>query len=170
MAKKHRQRTWYVGLFKEAAERAFRNRKLPEGTVFFDKDNLAYGYAANARLVPMRDENNELVVDEKGYAQLPKLGKLTIIAIKGSNINWSAIEKAPKELLKEAGINGDSIRLDYSIPLNKQTIQYVFEETDEMYERFANSALGRAGGMSDGNVTDENPVPETELGASESHD
>lgn len=170
MAKKHRNRIWYTGLFRDDAQVASDTRKLPEGTIFFDRENLAYGYAVNGRLKPTRDEQGELIVNEEGYAQLPDLGKLTIIAVKGEKLDWKQIEKAPKGTLAEMGVHGDTIRSHYVMPLNKHTIHTVFEETDEMYDKFANSAMARAGGVEGGYAPTEDSVPEIEPGTSESHD
>lgn len=141
MAKKHRERVWYTALFQKDADIAFLNRQLKEGTVFFDKEPVAYSYAVNQRLTPLRDENNEIIVNEEGYAQLPDLGKITVIGIKGHILNWKKVEKAPKDALRNIGINADSICVNHPISLNKQTLSVVLEESDEAYERFEKSPM-----------------------------
>lgn len=147
MAKKFRQRTWYVGLFKKEADAAFLHRRLPAESIFFDKESLAYSYSMNERLKPLRDENGTHIVNDKGYAQLPDLGKLTVIGIKGSAMDWNNVEKAPAYLLRDMGISGDSVKTLSVMALNKQTLKTVLEESDEMFNRFAESPLAKAGGV-----------------------
>lgn len=164
MAKKFRQRVWYVGLFKKEADAAFLHRRLPEKMIFFDKENLAYGFSMNERLKPMHDEAGDVIIDKQGYGQLPELGKLTVIGIKGSALNWDEVEKAPTHWLRERGMSGDSILSQSIIPLNKQTIKIVFEESDEMFNRFANSPLAKAGGVMPIAIPEtEDSEPTTEL-------
>lgn len=167
--KKHRNRVWYTGLYKEDAKKVSDSRIIPEGAIFFDKEKLAYSFAMQKRLEPVRDAEGNLIVDDKGYAQLPDLGRLTVIGIKGEQMDWRRIEKAPKGALREIGIQGDSIKALYPVQLNKLTLSTVLEETTEMYENFAKSPLAKAGGVPSGTTADEDNLSETEHGADESH-
>lgn len=145
MAKKHRHRTWFVALLQEQTDLAFLNRRLPEGTVMFDREALAYGYGQNQRLLPQRDENGNYILDDEGRAQLPTPQRMTVIGIKGKAIDWNRVNKAPKGTLQAQGITGDFIQSDYVIPLNKITIESVLEESDEAFEKFKASPLVKAG-------------------------
>lgn len=170
MAKKHRQRTWYIALFQEESDKAFLHRRLPNNAVLFDSENIAYSYALNRRLTPIRDENDKLILDEKGYAQLPNLGKLTVVGVKGKALDWKQVEKAPKDALRQMGFSADAIGVKYNVPLNKVTLESVMEETDEMYNKFANSALAKAGGVKPlGDITTEILQSQAELGTDSTH-
>lgn len=147
MAKKHRLRTWYAAFFKKEADQIFLNRLLPDHLVMFDSEDMAYTYKMNQRLMPLKDENGEAIVDENGYAQLPDHGKITVVGIKGSKMDWKQIEKAPKEALRQMDIQADAINVHYRIATNKQNLKVVLEETDDIYNRFANSPMAKAGGV-----------------------
>ena len=145
MAKKPRKREWYIALYDKDAERAKLHRRLPTGALLFDDPSVAYGTANSQRMKPKRDENNEVVTDEEGYAQLEDHGKIVVIGINGKHLNWENIEHAPKK--KNPGSPCDAIQVSETIPLNVKTVYTALEESEEAYKAYRTSPLARRGGL-----------------------
>jgi hypothetical protein len=133
---------------------------------------VAYGYGCADRLEIKRDDNGNPVTNDSGYAQLQNEGKLTLVGIKGSELDWKKVIV----LDKPAGMKGEAITSSVAIPVNKQTLKMILEETDQMYNRFANSPLAKAGGVkpidsepptSDVSTAIENVLPTVEPGAAQ---
>lgn len=149
MAKKRRHRVWWypaMGADRENIERTnvigdVTNDKHP---ILFDDKMVAYGYAVARRMDIKRDDAGNVITNDKGYAQLHDHGKIVLIGVKGKDIDW----KKAVVLEKPDNMKGDAISVGYDITLNKQTLEQVFEESDEMYNRYVSSPLGQAGGLS----------------------
>lgn len=165
--KKRRHRTWWFPVFsKEVIELQARQQigdvEKDVYPVLFDDKMTAYGYAVGRRLDVKRDKDGNVILNKDGHAQLKQPGKITLIGIKGKAIDWKKVE-----ILKEKpeSVKGEAFAADYNIPINKQTLAQVFEESDEMYNQYAGTPLAQAGGIkkieSDTPTTEEvQPVPE----------
>lgn len=152
--KKPRHRIWWYPVF-EAEEKQLRKTRLltefnGEWPILFDSDVQAYSLACAHRLEPKRDENGNIITNENGYAQLDNHGRITMIGIRGSAINWKKVEH-----LKIEGLKGHAIRLIYPLPLNPQTYKKILQETDEMYNKAISTPLARAGGIKSPTTTED---------------
>lgn len=149
MAKKRRHRTWWFPVFTKEIGEIQKHNELPlfndgGSALLFDQKMVAYGFAVGKRLDVQRNEEGVVVTNDKGYAQLEDHGKITLIGIKGSTIDWKQVSVVDD---KPESVKGEAIVVGYNIPVNKQTLDKVFEETDEMYNRYAGTPLAKAGGI-----------------------
>ena len=134
--KKRRHRQWYIPVFEEGIKELQMTKKLPVHAIAFDNFTDAYSYAASLRLSPVRDENGELVLDEKGLAQLPNFGKINILEIDGKKLDWKRIESISNTFrLKGMAPTHDAIQINYEYPFHKNSIRTLKEESDEFFER-----------------------------------
>ncbi len=150
MAKKIKKREWYAATFERndvgvSTKDVSKTRSLVAKTILFDTPDQAYAHRSSARLQPMKDEEGKHILNKDGIAQLPDYGKITVWGIKGKAIDWKRVSVGRKKDFDQ--LNSDVIQLNYELPLNKQTIHTVLEESDDMYNKFANSPLGKAGGL-----------------------
>jgi hypothetical protein len=147
MAKKRKKRIWWFPVFSEEAKRLRRLNKITVDDdnlpVLFDDMEVAYGFAVGKRLDVKRDDNGNVVTNEKGYGQLHDHGRITLIGIKGSAINWKNVSTIEKPF----DLKGEAIAVGDDIGLNRQTLDRIFEEPEELFERFALSPLAQAGGI-----------------------
>ena len=166
MAKKRRHRTWWFPAFESETKEIAKTQVIGDVDndvypLLFDSESLAYNYALGKRLDVKRDEDGNVITNEQGYAQLNDLGRVTVFGFKGKQLDW----KRTQALERPASAKGDAIVVGYNIPLNKQTLDRVFEETEEMYENFKRSPLAQAGGLNyDTNADaaeDLQPTPES---------
>lgn len=149
MAKKLRKRTWWFPFF-ESEKKKIELRKIIGDTdagempILFDDPNVAYGFMAAKRLEVYRDENDEVVLNNDGYAKLKNEGKIHVIAFDGKHLNWKNIEVMPGITIED---KHTAIVSFENIGVNQQTVKKVFEESDELFNRFANTPLAQAGGV-----------------------
>lgn len=142
MAKKRRHRIWWFALFPDQYKKLTEERVLPVPMVLFDKSEMAYSMGYADRFEPLMDaDGNRVVVSD--YVQLKDNGKITVVGIHGSVINWKknvTVERAPHG-------NMESIYLEQPIKLDAKAVYRILEETDEMYANHLQSPLARAGGL-----------------------
>jgi hypothetical protein len=148
MAKKLRHHTWWFPVFTKEVETIRKNKAIGsiesgELPILFNEKMVAYGYAVGRRMDVKRDDNGDVITNDKGYGQLQDHGKITLIGIKGDQIDW----KRASVIDKPSNVKGIAIAASYNVPVNKQTLKTVFEESDEMYNRYATTPLAKAGGL-----------------------
>lgn len=164
--KKMRNRTWYAATFENnevgvSTEDVMSTKKLVERTILFDHPDAAYAHRMADRMKPLRDENNELVLNDEGIAQLPNYGRVTVFGIKGKAVNWKNVVKVKRKDIGEKA-TADIIQLGEDLLLNKQTIATILEESDEMYNRYSGSPLAKAGGVTTNQSTPEEAMAQLE--------
>lgn len=144
MAKKLRKRIWWLPFFESEKKKIELRKKVDANAILFDDPNAAFGYMAAKRLDVQRDEDGNIIMGKDGYAKLKNRGKIHLIAFEGKNLNW-------KEIGLNDGITNDSkhnaIIYHEELPINLQTVKKVFEESDQMFNMFANTPLAKAGGV-----------------------
>lgn len=134
--KKRRLREWFIPMFEEGVETITQDGQFPVGAIAFDNFDDAYAYAAHIRLSPMRDDNDELIVDDKGVAVLPKLGKINIIELSGKKIDWKRVHKISASFhLRGLKETRDVIEFGYAYPFARNSFSSIKEETEELYQK-----------------------------------
>lgn len=134
--KKRRLRSWFVPVFETGITELTKDKKFPLGLLAFDNFDDAYAYGASARLSPLVDEQGEVILNDKGMATLPELGKLNIVEISGKDINWKKVEKVSSSFhLRGLKEQRDVIEFQYQYPFLNNSIVSIKEETDDYYNR-----------------------------------
>lgn len=144
--KKPRHRIWWYPVF-EAEEQELRRTMLltetdGEWPILYDREDQAYALAYAHRLEPKRNEDGSIITNDQGYAQLTNHGRITLIGIRGSVIDWKKVKH-----IKAEGLKGHAIVVQHPIPLNPQTYKKVLQESEQAYVKAISSPLARAGGI-----------------------
>lgn len=134
--KKRRLRSWFVPVFEEGIKELTKQKKFPLQLIAFDNFDDAYAYGAHIRLSPLVNEEGETILDEKGYAKLPQLGKINIVELSGKDIDWKKIRVvSPVFRLRGLKEQRDVIEFDYQYPFVNNSIVSIKEENDEYYKK-----------------------------------
>ncbi|WP_422661820.1 hypothetical protein ACK8P5_26045 (plasmid) [Paenibacillus sp. EC2-1] len=180
--KKKRHRTWWYPAFQKELDKIRISGKIQKTTTItndggtatisapalYDRKDEAYAVATSKRFEAMRDVDGKVITNDEGYARLEDLGRITLIGIRGKAINWKTVSEVPPL----DGMKGERIVVMDELSTHSTNIDKVFEETDEMYARYANSPIARAGGIAPvevkelGTSADETVPTEAEQGAS----
>lgn len=144
MAKKLRKRLWWYAFFESEKKKIELRKKIEDTPILFDDPNVAYGYMSAKRLDVQRDENDKIIMHKDGYAKLKNEGKIHLIAFEGKNLNWKELEVIDGVTIED---KHNAIVSHVDIPVNQQTVKKVFEESDAMFNMFANTPLAKAGGV-----------------------
>jgi len=144
--KKPRHRIWWYPVF-EAEEKELREKRLltqedGEWPILYDREDQAYALAYAHRLEPKRNEDGSIITNEEGYAQLINHGRITLIGIRGSAIDWKKVKH-----IKAEGLKGHAVMVQHPIHLNSQTYKKILQESDKAYHQAISTPLARAGGI-----------------------
>lgn len=134
--KKRRLRSWFVPVFEDGITEVTKNKSFPLYLLAFDNFDDAYAYGASVRLSPMTNEQGEVILNDKGHAVLPGLGKINIVEISGKDIDWKRVKVvSPTFHLRGLKEQRDVIEFQYLYPFVNNSIVSIKEESEEYYQR-----------------------------------